>query len=156
MNPAMSGISVAALVIMSLIIIVLALALIKAHWPTSKAGQLVGLAQTDLRQGLSEVESIAGRVAPKFVADVHKAEDTIEMELSSLLEAAETKLMDTSGEDAMIRQADADLAAQTKRSEAVKTLALNMKSQKLKALDLHAARLQAHAASLRSLPSNGS
>lgn len=148
----MSGVSVAAIVILTLIIVILALVLIKQLRPTSA----LAVAETEVLAWIDGELKAFGSVAEAAAAaaeadlkspiatakaEVAKVEIGIDTELSSMLGKVESKLLDTTGEDADIAAAKAYLARIVAETDA-KIEASNAKKQaKAAALALHVAAL---------------
>ena len=137
-NPAFSGLTVSALIVMAIIIVILGLVLIAKLKPNSAVGKDVSWAETKVAPLASEAHTW-GKL---FVTDTEalaagfkRIEPVLQTELQSVLTAAEKRLMDTSSEDAKIAQAQTDTAD----ANAAKAL-------KLQLVKTHVEMLQAHIA----------
>lgn len=145
----LSGLNIAALVILSLIVVVLALSLIKARWPTSKAGELIAAAETEARTAgvriddvFHDVENGLSAFASNVEPMIAKAEIGVDKELASMMSRLEARLLDTRAEDAVIAEAQANLERVTAQTSARIALANQAKLAKLDAMRAHVSALQ--------------
>lgn len=144
MNPAsVSGLTIAALIVMSLIVIILALTLIKVLKPNSIVGKDVSALEQRIEAVSDNVMADLRKAEPTVKAAVDKAELGVGNELLSLLGKVELRLTDTTGEDAAIGAAQDYLARVTAEVQASVTAANQQKQAKLAALQLHVATLTA-------------
>lgn len=148
----MSGLGIAGLVVLSVLVVILALALIQAKFPNSKTGQAVGKVEqtihVDATKAVEDIRNAAKELEPTIL----KTEIGIDNELNSLLGKVELKLTDTSGEDAAIAVAQQYLARVTGEVNDKIKAANDAKQAKLVALQQHVATLTAAASGVTNIP----
>lgn len=131
-----SGFMIAALGVLLLAVLILALAYIKAKYPSSATAQFVTKAGDDIR-------AVSDHVMSEAEPLIQRAEIGVGNELSKMLGSIETRLLDTSGEDALITEAQQYLARVTAEVQAKVADANTAKAAKLAATQAHIATLQA-------------
>lgn len=144
MNP---GISTSVIVVLAIIVVILALALIAKLKPNSTIGKDVTATEAKVEAASDHVMTAAAdlrsRVETEAAPVVDKIEVAIGTDLQSLLAKVETKLTDTTGEDAGIAAAQTYLARVTLEVESTVAGFNAAKAAKLAALQLHVTTLQA-------------
>lgn len=137
-NPAFSGVAIAYIIVMAIIVVILGLVLWAKFNPTSAVGKDVAWAEAHVAPLAADAHTW-GKLfvsdAEALAAGFKRIEPELQTELQSLLTAAEKRLMDTTSEDAKIAQAQADTAD-----------ANSVKALKLQLVKEHVAALQAHIA----------
>lgn len=131
-----SGFMIAAQCVMLLGLFILAVGYIKAKYPSSATAQFVIKAGDDIR-------AVSDHVMTEAEPLIQRAEIGVGNELSKMLGSIETRLLDTSGEDALIAEAQQYLARVTAEVQAKVDAANNAKAAKLSATQAHIATLQA-------------
>lgn len=136
----MSGLSIAAFVILALVVVVLALALIHAKWPNSAVGKDVTKAETDWKElyvaADTEMHSLRERLknaGPVVQTAISGFELYAGNEFEKVILGMEKHASDTSAEDADI-------------AEAAKTTANAIDSKRAKAI-----RIENHIATMQTL-----
>jgi hypothetical protein len=136
MNPASNGMTIAGIVILSIIVVILALALIKAHYPNSATAKAVG----EVERFAQSAESVVEHVVDPLI---FKAEIGVGNELVALLSRIEQQLTSTAAEDALIAEAQQYLERVTAEVQTKINAANSAKQAKIAATQAHVATLTA-------------